>query len=235
MKKIHVACAIIENDGKVLSTQRSETMSLPLKWEFPGGKIKDGESPKECLSRTQEELAITVVISRTLAAITHQYPSFTVILYPFVCKIKSGEIKLHEHKALAWLTPERLYELDWSEADIPLIVDYRKARTKRAYYSDAIVNFLRTTPEDVIGHLTIGSYSVEQPQTRAWREEISILRNVLASYEGNIYFEYDIPRMGRRIDVVLLIGPVIFVLEFKAGEKEFSSQDIDQVWDYALD
>ena len=66
-------------------------------------------------------------------------------------------------------------------------------------------------------------------------EEIDILRETLGSYEGNIYFEYDIPRMGRRIDVVLLIGPVIFVLEFKAGEKEFAAHAIDQVWDYALD
>ena len=69
----------------------------------------------------------------------------------------------------------------------------------------------------------------------AWRQEISILRETLGSYEGTIYFEYDIPRMGRRIDVVLLIGPVIFVLEFKVGGKEFAANAIDQVWDYALD
>lgn len=106
---------------------------------------------------------------------------------------------------------------------------------KRAYYSDSIANFLKNTPADIIGQLTIGSYSVEQSQTHAWREEISILRDTLGCYEGTIYFEYDIPRMGRRIDVVLLIGPVIFVLEFKAGEKEFAAHAIDQVWDYALD
>ena len=67
MKHIHVTCAIIEKDGKVLSTQRSETMSLPLKWEFPGGKINDGERPEDCLSRElHEELGIAVVISRSL-------------------------------------------------------------------------------------------------------------------------------------------------------------------------
>lgn len=236
MKSIHVACAIIEKDGKVLSTQRSEAMSLPLKWEFPGGKINGGERPEDCLSRElHEELGIAVIISGSLAPITHQYPTFIITLYSFVCRITAGDIKLHEHKAFKWLPPERLHELDWAAADYPLIDQYRKSRMKRAYYSDTIPNFLNTSPEDIIGHLTIGSYSVAQPQTHAWRDEINLLHDVLGSYEGAIYFEYDIPRMGRRIDVVLLIGPVIFVLEFKAGEKEFAAHAIDQVWDYALD
>jgi 8-oxo-dGTP diphosphatase len=125
MKHIHVTCAIIEIDGKVLSTQRSETMSLPLKWEFPGGKIKDGESPEECLSRElHEELGIAVIISRSLGATTHQYPTFVITLYPFVCRITAGEIILHEHKAFLWLPPEKLHELDWAEADYPIIKTY---------------------------------------------------------------------------------------------------------------
>jgi len=132
MKHLHVSCAIIEKNGKVLSTQRSETMSLPLKWEFPGGKINDGERPEECLKRElQEELGIEVLISQALAPLTHRYSSFVVTLYPFVCAITSGEIVLHEHKALTWLPPERLHELDWAEADIPLINGYCKARVER--------------------------------------------------------------------------------------------------------
>lgn len=75
----------------------------------------------------------------------------------------------------------------------------------------------------------------ELAQRDAWLEEIRILQLVLQPYEGAIYLEYSIPRMGRRIDVVLLIGPVIFVLEFKVGEKDFPAHAIDQVWDYALD
>ena len=126
MKHIHVTCAIIEKDGKVLSTQRSEIMSLPLKWEFPGGKINDGERPEECLSRElHEELGIAVVISRSLAPVTHQYPTFIITLYPFVCRIITGEIILHEHKAFTWLPPEKLHELDWAEADMPVIKNYR--------------------------------------------------------------------------------------------------------------
>jgi 8-oxo-dGTP diphosphatase len=128
LKSIHVACAIIEKDGKVLSTQRSETMRLPLKWEFPGGKINDGELPEDCLSRElHEELGIAVVISRSLAPVTHQYPTFIITLYPFVCRITTGEIILHEHKAFTWLPPEKLHDLDWAEADAPVIEDYRRS------------------------------------------------------------------------------------------------------------
>jgi len=103
-------------------------MSLPLKWEFPGGKIKHGESPEECLKRELlEELGVDIAIMRTLAHITHQYPTFIVTLYPFVCKIIKGEITLHEHADLIWLPPERLNELDWAEADFPLLEEYKRS------------------------------------------------------------------------------------------------------------
>ncbi len=107
---------------------------------------------------------------------------------------------------------------------------------KRSYYSDSITNFCKSVPEEIIGKLAINNeFSLEQSQRDAWQEEINILHEALASFQGSIYFEYSIPRMGQRIDVVLLIGSAIFVLEFKIGEKEFTSYAIDQVWDYALD
>jgi 8-oxo-dGTP diphosphatase len=122
---IHVACAIIERDGLVLATQRKEGMRMALKWEFPGGKIDPGESPEECMRRELvEELGITVAVDRPLDPVTHHYSFFTVTLYPFVCTILSGEITLHEHAAVLWLSPEALPSLDWAEADIPLIGDY---------------------------------------------------------------------------------------------------------------
>ena len=127
MKHIHVACAIIENDGKMLATQRSATMSLQLKWEFPGGKIRDGESPKECLKRElAEELGIEVAIGAPLTVSTYPYPTFSVTLYPFICKIASSEIVLHEHAAMLWLSPEELQGLDWAEADWPVIEEYQR-------------------------------------------------------------------------------------------------------------
>jgi len=107
---------------------------------------------------------------------------------------------------------------------------------KREYYSDSISNFQQTAPDEILGILARNNdFSLEQTQRNAWLEEINILQKVLLCFEGAIYFEYSIPRMGKRIDVVLLIGPAIFVLEFKIGEKEFLFSAIDQVWDYALD
>ncbi len=108
---------------------------------------------------------------------------------------------------------------------------------KRAYYSDDIDGFLRCSESDILGRITQGSddSSIRQTQKEAWREQIRILKQVLAGRTGSIYFEYSIPRMGERIDVVLLIGPVVFVLEFKVGESQFSSYGLDQVCDYALD
>ncbi|MDF7825870.1 DUF2075 domain-containing protein [Pontiellaceae bacterium B12227] len=107
----------------------------------------------------------------------------------------------------------------------------------RAYYSDSIKNFVRSDTDSVLGKLMQGSddSSILQTQQEAWRQQIEILRPILQKFEGSIYFEYSIPRMGERIDVVLLIGAAIFVLEFKVGEKSFSSYGLDQVCDYALD
>jgi hypothetical protein len=107
---------------------------------------------------------------------------------------------------------------------------------KREYYSDSITNFLNTKPDEILGKLVRNNnFDLGQNQRNAWLEQISILHKVLACHQGSIYFEYSIPRMGKRIDVVLLIGPVIFVIEFKIGEKEFTSHATDQAWDYALD
>lgn len=78
---------------------------------------------------------------------------------------------------------------------------------KRAYYSDSISNFCKSTSEEIIGKLAINNeFSLEQSQRDAWHEEIKILHETIASFQGSIYFEYSIPRMGKRIDVVLLIG-----------------------------
>ena len=106
----------------------------------------------------------------------------------------------------------------------------------RSFYSDTIENFLLTKAEEIIGKMALKSkFADEVNQKNAWREEINTLQNVLRKYNGGIYFEFSIPRMGQRIDVVLLIKSVIFILEFKVGEREFPLYAIDQVWDYALD
>lgn len=107
---------------------------------------------------------------------------------------------------------------------------------KRDYYSDTIANFLMTPSDQILGVLARNNeFDLGLSQRKAWLEEINILRKTLCSLQGKVYFEYSIPRMGRRIDVVLLIASVIFVIEFKIGEAEYQSHAIDQVCDYALD
>lgn len=108
--------------------------------------------------------------------------------------------------------------------------------TKRAYYSDSIQDFLRSDKNTLLGKLTANSeFDVGQSQRDAWLQQIEILRAALNGINGSLYLEYSIPRMGRRIDALLLTGPIILVLEFKVGETEFTSSSVDQVWDYALD
>jgi 8-oxo-dGTP diphosphatase len=146
MKHIHVTCAIIERNGLVLAAQRSKAMSLPLKWEFPGGKINLGESPEDCLRREIiEEMGIQICVEESLPTSTHQYPSFNITLYPFVCTIASGEIVLHEHSAINWLPAVELYTLDWAEADVPVIESYLTVSAGL----DSVMGFNRT--QDING------------------------------------------------------------------------------------
>lgn len=107
---------------------------------------------------------------------------------------------------------------------------------KPYFYSDTISKFLISSTQEIFGALSQNSEFADEPtQKEAWAQEIDLLKGILKDYEGQIFFEYSIPRMGRRIDVVLIIKNVIFILEFKVGETGFSQYAIDQVWDYALD
>lgn len=127
IKHLHVACALFEHDGLVLAARRSAVMSLPLKWEFPGGKLEAGESAEACLQRELiEEMGVTIAVGRPLPQHTHCYDTFTVTLYPFRATILSGDITLHEHAAILWLPPEELHTLDWAAADVPVLEAYAR-------------------------------------------------------------------------------------------------------------
>jgi hypothetical protein len=104
-----------------------------------------------------------------------------------------------------------------------------------AYYSARVADFLEASPEAVIGALAIRSGSVEALQRDAWIGQIGILKTALALCSGSIFLEFDVPRVGSRIDAVLISGPTIVVIEFKVGESSFLLRDRNQVWDYALD
>lgn len=108
----------------------------------------------------------------------------------------------------------------------------------RYYYSDTISNFLNRNNEEIIGKLTLASqHDINDDTSNSWLEEIEILKNVLTRYNerGSLYFEYNIPRMGRRADVIVVIDEIVFILEFKTAGSRFTHDAITQVWDYALD
>ena len=123
---IIVTCAIIEKDSKVLCAQRSELMHLPLKWEFPGGKVEDDEDPEECLKREiLEELGVEISIIERLISNKHTYPDQKHFeLIPFRCSLVGGKLVAKEHKLVKWLNRSELRELDWAEADIPVLHQY---------------------------------------------------------------------------------------------------------------
>lgn len=104
------------------------------------------------------------------------------------------------------------------------------------YYKDSISNFLVKTKETVIGEISINSRLGHiSTELFAWENQIDILRNVLKGIDGSIFFEFSIPRMGKRVDCILIVKNIVFVVEFKIGEKEYLNHNIEQVWDYALD
>ncbi len=123
---IEVSCAIIRNDDdKVLIVQRGEKSDHPYKWEFPGGKVKPGESYEDCIVREiDEELSLEIVISRGLNSLEYDYEHKKVRLFPFICDTLMDLPKLTEHLAFKWVDPDELEDFDFSEADIPLARDY---------------------------------------------------------------------------------------------------------------
>ena len=124
---IDVTCAIILKGNKILVTQRSEIMSLPFKWEFPGGKIELNETAEYCLHREiKEELNIEISILKRIEPKPFNYGNFKINLIPFVTKYVSGDISLAEHISFKWLAPEELKTLDWALADIPVLEEFLK-------------------------------------------------------------------------------------------------------------
>ena len=110
--------------------------------------------------------------------------------------------------------------------------------TLRYFYSDTIAGFMEKSADAIIGHMVRKSPFSDNNETKdSWEEEIEILKEILVEYKdrGSIYFEYNVPRMGTRADVVLLIDGIVFVLEFKTANRKFTHSATLQVWDYALD
>ena len=111
-----------------------------------------------------------------------------------------------------------------------------KATSLRFWYGASIAEFVSGSADSVLAQLTRNCQFVLLPaQREAWLSQIDFLQSHLVGLSGSVFFEFNIPRMGRRIDVVLVVGPAVVAIEFKVGEKTFDRSAIDQVWDYGLD
>jgi Uncharacterized conserved protein len=104
------------------------------------------------------------------------------------------------------------------------------------YYSDSIELFIGKSTEEIIGSITLANqFDSNINQNKSWEQQIPLLKKTLAGFVGTLFLEFSIPRMGKRVDCLVIIENVVFVIEFKIGEKEYLMTNIDQVWDYALD
>jgi len=124
---LNVICAIILFNNKIFVTQRSEKMKLPLKWEFPGGKLEENESEIDCIKREiKEELNIEIEVLKKLSNSIHDYGNFKINLIPYLSNYVSGEIILFEHKNYKLLDKSELLNIDWAEADLPIVEELLK-------------------------------------------------------------------------------------------------------------
>lgn len=124
MKLITTVAGIIYNEkGEILCTKRdvSKYDYISYKWEFPGGKMEDGENEKQTLSRElREELEIDVEILNKYYQVEHDYPDFHLSMAVYTCKILSNELKMNVHKDIKWVKSQDLLSLDWAGADYPV-------------------------------------------------------------------------------------------------------------------
>lgn len=122
MKTIEVVAAVIRRDEKILATQRGYG-NHKGRWEFPGGKIEQGESHQEALVREiREELSIAITIDRYIATIEYDYPGFHLVMHNYLCHAIEDGMRLNEHMAARWIDSKSAEEIDWLPADI-LVVD----------------------------------------------------------------------------------------------------------------
>ena len=121
MKIIKVVAAIIAQEGRIFATQRGYG-EFKDGWEFPGGKIEEGETPQQALVREiQEELDTEVEVGDLLGTVEYDYPTFHLSMQCFLCRIKAGSLNLKEHEAARWLAEDELDSVDWLPADIEVL------------------------------------------------------------------------------------------------------------------
>ena len=134
MKHVEVVCALIINENKeIFICQRGQNMSLPLKWEFPGGKVETNETHKQTIIREiKEELESDIEPIKHLCSINHKYKDipnpFSITLHAYLCKLIKGELKFKEHVQSKWIKVNELSNFDFADADKTLIHEIKKCQ-----------------------------------------------------------------------------------------------------------
>jgi 8-oxo-dGTP diphosphatase len=131
MKTIRVVAAVIRYGDKIFATQRGYG-ELKDGWEFPGGKIEDGETPQEALKREiYEELETEISVGDLIATIEYDYPTFHLAMDCFWCEIVKGNLVLKEHEAAKWLDKDSIDDVEWLPADITLVKNIKQSIWQR--------------------------------------------------------------------------------------------------------
>lgn len=126
MKTVRVVAAVIRKDDKIFATQRGYG-EFKDGWEFPGGKIEEGETPEQALAREiKEELDTEIQVGKLIDTIEYDYPKFHLSMDCFWCEIMQGGLELKEHEAARWLSKEELYSVDWLPADVGVVEKIKK-------------------------------------------------------------------------------------------------------------
>ena len=126
MKTVRVVAAVIRKGNKIFATQRGYG-EFKDGWEFPGGKIEEGETPEQALAREiKEELNTEIQVGKLIDTIEYDYPKFHLSMDCFWCEIMQGGLELKEHEAARWLSKEELYSVDWLPAEVGVIERIKK-------------------------------------------------------------------------------------------------------------
>lgn len=127
MKNIHVSAAIIMKDNKIFVTQRGYGEFKDW-WEFPGGKIEEGETPEECLKREiKEELKVDINIDKYLCTVEYDYPNFHLKMECFICSLIDGHLELVEAEDAKFITKDQLDNIDFLPADLLVVKELKKS------------------------------------------------------------------------------------------------------------
>lgn len=123
-KEVEVAAAIIQHDDKILCVQRGENKLeyISKKYEFPGGKVEEGETRSQTVVREiKEELNMDINAVEEFLTVRHEYPDFILTMYSFMCTCEDSTVELSEHIDFKWLAKNELSQLDWAAADVPIV------------------------------------------------------------------------------------------------------------------